>query len=839
MIKKVRLLLVNFIQWVIYNLLGSKQKRFLAKLITPKQKRYIKSLLKQGKKTQRLKVVEGIKYKMRSLGFEEKAVEDLNNIIKSTDDNFIKRYAALELAVWFANQQTEEGAKKSLEYIPIALEGENDPEKIRQLTILSAECLMAVGDVEKAKHHLLKNLDVEKHPDVFLALANTETEVSKKVELINEVFKLSNLNPIHINEGEGGLYDRLDCLSKAGQFKNNDETPKVTVIMPVYNAEDVIHTSLKSVLSQTWRNIEVIIVDDCSQDTTLQIAHMYEKNDDRIKVLNMEVNGGAYIARNEALKIATGDYITINDADDWSHPQKIEKQVLHLINNQTIIGNTSQQARLTNELNFYRRGKPGLYIFSNMSSFMFRKVPVMEKLGYWDSVRFAGDSEFINRIKKVFGEKSIVELHSGPLSFQRQSETSLTGNSSFGFPGFFMGVRKEYLEAQKHFHLNNDSLYYSYPQVKRPFNIPNPLLPERRKKNDKPRHFDVIIASDFRLDGGSTLSSVEEIKAQHQAGLKTGIVQLNRYDYSAKKKLNSNIRELINTDAAELIVYGEEVTCDLLLLRYPPIFEEYQIYYPNIQAADIKLIVNQTPYSEYSSNGEKRYSLQRVNNRIKQYFGKEATWYPIGPLVREALLEHHFNELDNIQLAKENWENIININDWNRKTNYHLNKPYIIGRHSRDNYVKWPESPAKLLSAYPSDSNYTIKVLGGATVPKSILGEIPNNWDVYFFDEITSKAFLTELDFFVYYTHSSWIESFGRVIIEAMASGIPVIISPDYKKLFEDAAVYAVPEDVTKKIDFLLTGENYETQVNKGIEMVKERFSYETHIERINKSTKS
>src|SRR5699024_11167570 len=146
--------------------------------------------------------------------------------------------------------------------------------------------------------------------------------------------------------------------------------------------------AIESIVKQTWQNLELLIVDDCSTDDTLEIAESYAKKDKRIKVFSTPENSGPYIARNIALGEATGDFITVNDADDWSHEKKLEIQVNHLRANPTVIANTSAHARLTEQLTLYRRGTPGRYIFPNMSSIMFRREEVVEKLGYWDSVRF-------------------------------------------------------------------------------------------------------------------------------------------------------------------------------------------------------------------------------------------------------------------------------------------------------------------------------------------------------------------------------------------------------------------------------------------------------------------
>src|SRR5699024_8891263 len=131
-------------------------------------------------------------------------------------------------------------------------------------------------------------------------------------------------------------------------------------ILPAYNAEDGIHVAIESILAQTWTNIELLVVDDCSTDRTVEVVEQYVQKDDRVKLFSTPANSGPYIARNIGLQAASGTYITINDADDWSHEEKLEVQVRHLQENKHVIANTSAHARLTEEdLQFYRRGTPG------------------------------------------------------------------------------------------------------------------------------------------------------------------------------------------------------------------------------------------------------------------------------------------------------------------------------------------------------------------------------------------------------------------------------------------------------------------------------------------------
>src|SRR5699024_8006699 len=204
-----------------------------------------------------------------------------------------------------------------------------------------------------------------------------------------------------------------------------------------------------------------------------------------------------------------------------------------------------------------------------------------------------------------------------------------------------------------------------------------------------------------------------------------------------------------------------------------------------------------------------------------------------GPLIRDVLHREHAEELTHIKLAKEDWINIIDVDEWRRPQRPH-HKKIKIGRHSRDQYVKWPISKEELLTVYPNDPAYEIHVLGGASVPKKLLGTLPSNWHVKQFGDITPQEFLRDMDVFVYYTHHELVEAFGRVIFDAMAAGVPVIILPDYKVLFRESAIYAEPDDVQKTITTLMNDDAmYDAQVEKAFTYVQKHFGYSKHASRL------
>ncbi len=92
---------------------------------------------------------------------------------------------------------------------------------------------------------------------------------------------------------------------------------KVSIIIPVYNTEQYIEKCILSALNQTYRNAEIICVNDCSTDNSLDIIEKYARADKRIKIINLKQNKGVSYARNTGINSATGDYIIFIDSDDW------------------------------------------------------------------------------------------------------------------------------------------------------------------------------------------------------------------------------------------------------------------------------------------------------------------------------------------------------------------------------------------------------------------------------------------------------------------------------------------------------------------------------------------
>lgn len=630
--------ITNTVDWLLYSVLSEKQKESLKNIFSEQQKEKLKQITQYGRKHKQKVAVKQLKDHLYTLGFTHQALEALQTWYEEEQDVYVKRMLAWELMLWHVNQLTEVGAQEALRYLNDTKNGEKDSNQLRRIAIIQAECLMRMNQTETAEQVLQERIKQAPHPDLFLAMANTEASIERRLYWINKAYTHYELHPITFTTMDAPTYDdmRMAEITEPAY-----EEGKVSVILPAFKAETGIAIAVESILAQTWSNLELLIVDDCSPDNTYEVMQQYAEKDERVRIFQTPQNSGPYVARNIALQAATGEFVTVNDADDWSHEKKLEIQVKHLIHHEQVMANTSEHARLTEDLTLYRRGTPGRYIFPNMSSTMFRRKPVMEKLGYWDSVRFAADGEFKRRLLKAFGQDAFVDLPSGPLSLPRQAVASLTSSSAFGYNGFFMGVRKEYVESLEHYHAQADTLYYDFPQETRPFPVPEPMWPQREDKQAGIRQMDIVVVSDFRQDEVA-VDVLQKLRAE-QPEARIGLVQMYHFDLEQPLEIASTVRNIIDGKHIQMLVYGEKVNTDkLLLIDYNIICME-QTYIPHVTAANVSLLAH-----------DKVEDAEAIALQVELLFGQRANVVPLHDTVRAALLENeavttHFT------LTEENW----------------------------------------------------------------------------------------------------------------------------------------------------------------------------------------
>lgn len=302
-------------------------------------------------------------------------------------------------------------------------------------------------------------------------------------DLLAGVYLPQGLLPVEILDLPGPLFDRLGAdpgpLRRTAPADPSADQSLVSVILPVFNGAEVLGTALRGLRAQSWQNLEILVVDDGSSDDSLALARAAARQDARIRVLAQGRNLGAYPARNAGFSAAQGAFITVHDADDWSHPQKIELQVRPLIEEPELQATVSHWLRVGNDLQMARWRMEERWVYRNVSSLMLR-AGLRDGLGYWDRVRVNADTEYYYRILAAHGPQAIREVLPGvPLAFGRSDPRSLTLSKATHLRSQFRGARRDYMEAAHAWHREatetGGSLHLPQFPAQRPFRAPPQL----------------------------------------------------------------------------------------------------------------------------------------------------------------------------------------------------------------------------------------------------------------------------------------------------------------------------------------------------------------------------
>ena len=383
------------------------------------------------------------------------------------------------------------------------------------------------------------------------------------LDAVNAALVGEAMEPIRVESGTRTPFDRLACRAVAGEHTG----PVVTVVVPTFEADDRFDTAMVSLVRQTWRNLQIVVVDDATPGGTPAVVHAWQARDPRVEILRRERNCGTYANRNWVVRhVARGEFLTVHDDDDWSHPRKIQRQVEHLLATGEP-ANMSQRARATEGLLFRRMNNNVEYVQPNFSSLMINVAEIRENIGEWDEVNRSGDGEFIDRIAAWRG-KPVAVVGEAPLSFQRVREGSLTSGEVLR--GYIDTRRKWYELSYKQWHTRARASGQERPfllvagQV-RPFAAPADLEVSPRRRGATHR-VDAIIAGDFRGAGPEFERLAEEIRTLSEAGWAIALTQLNSPVHSIRTGLNPRFLDLARRDGVIVTSILDSVQSDALVL---------------------------------------------------------------------------------------------------------------------------------------------------------------------------------------------------------------------------------------------------------------------------------
>ena len=466
--------------------------------------------------------------------------------------------AACALSTWYDDQGDR---TRALSMLDAVAEAPADISLTKDRIIRQAVLLEAMGKREQAVQAIESLPEpASLYSDTLLVRANLAPNDGARLSRLNRIFERRGLAPLRRRDATRPL--SLDNIETVEVDARISDQGLVSVIMPAFNSSVTIETALRSVLRQSYRNLEVVVVDDCSTDDTAAIVTRMAGTEPRLKLIVQDRNAGAYPARNRGLSVAQGAFVTTHDADDWSHPQKIEEQLRALAETPRTMAAITHWARVRPPLTFTTNWRLSAEVIHwSHSSLLFRRE-VFDRLGGWDNVRVSADTEFIWRIESVYGKRSVVKLHKDvPLAFALDDDSSLTRAKLTHVSTSYYGLRHYYREISRYFL----SQYPKGlpPEAKADKSEMIPL--EMHSRDDVPVVVDLWLKGDFTRD-----STAQKLRAQLKAnkGKRIGVTHVidpaNERDIPSYAAIFCNaFFEALRAHKPRIVLPGVAVTAGL------------------------------------------------------------------------------------------------------------------------------------------------------------------------------------------------------------------------------------------------------------------------------------
>ncbi|PYF99406.1 Glycosyl transferase family 2 [Georgenia satyanarayanai] len=695
--------------------------------------------------------------------------------------------ANLAYVVGLQNVEAQDTPDAIALYDEVLRELPDNPQRLEQRRTY-VELLLRHGDAPRARGALETMPELRELEDDYLwidtlnpAVCGTTDRAADWLELVQQRFTRHGLEAPTLSPGAPTPLDALRATPE-----DVVDGPLVSVVMTTYRPDHTLLHSVRSILGQSWRNLEILLVDDASPEEHADVLQRaVDLAGGRLRLLRQPVNQGTYAARNAALPHVRGEFVTGQDSDDWSHPRRLERQVRPMLEDGAVTSTRSRALTMSEQLVNVRPGQTPSR--ANVSSLMYRRS-VLDVVGGYDHSRMGADSEFMERLSDATAPTLEV---AEPLAVVRVVPASLS-RGDFGAK-WRHEARRSYVSAYRRWHSDADLTRDGHlPREPRPFPLPRRFAPT------PPVHdtYDVVFASEWRRFGGPQKSMVEEIKALRAAGMRVGVMQLAATRFIS---LNAGrhcrpLQDMLNRGDVEEVFLDDDVTARLLVVRYPPVLQFLPHVTPRVRAERLIVLANQAPAERDGS--DIRYNVDDCRAHAEQLFGRTALWVPQGPTVRGALAPL----LPTEELASFDMPGIIDVEEWwTERESWRSDRP-VVGRHSRDDPMKWPGDQATVRTVYPTDGSVDVRVMGGGESLVSVLGDVPRSWVVFPHNYMDVRTFLASLDFFVYYQHPQAYDAFGRSTLEAIATGCVAVLPPHLEATFGPAAVYASEEEAATRV---------------------------------------
>ncbi len=567
---------------------------------------------------------------------------------------------------------------------------------------------------------------------------------------------------------------------------------RVSVVVTAYRPDEGLITAVRSIVAQSWRNVEVVIVDDASPPEHDEVLARAVALGDRIRLVRQPVNRGTYAARNAGLDAAGGEFVTFQDSDDWSHPRRLELQVAPLRADKRLTATTSAGMSVTETMLLNRPGvRSGRF---NPSSLLFRRTLVTGRIGYFDPVRKAADSEYIGRIQAAFGARSVRHVENGPLALIRLTENSLSRSEIRAH--WMHPARVAYSSAYLRWHraiaAGEAEPYRPADGGDRPFAAPPHLLTGGRAEVPA---YDVVVVGDWRFRDGSVRAAVDEIRALVAAGLRVAVTQLEAYRvvHRLRYPMCEPIQNLVNSGLVDQVDLGERCDATLVLVRQAAVLQFAADEAGGIRPGRLVVVADRAP--SRADGTDRRYTPDVCTARARRLFGVDPLWCPQDDGIRAALIA----AAPDLALTGTDLPPVVDSDGWCSARSAATDVLPIVGVDLCD------------AGAWPADADDALVVprrLTGADVrlrlpdrpPPAAELRVPRSWLVYETSDVGPRPFLHQLDFYLHLPHRQAAERLSRPALEAAALGCVVVLPERSAALYGDAALYAGPAEAPELI---------------------------------------
>lgn len=294
------------------------------------------------------------------------------------------------------------------------------------------------------------------------------------------------------------------------------------------------------------------------------------------------------------------------------------------------------------------------------------------------------------------------------------------------------------------------------------------------------------------------------------------------------RPVHAEIAALVDAAACTVVDPAEPVAARAVVIHHPTVFAHLPARRLAVAAGAVVLVLQ---HPERDAAGALQYDLPAIVANIRLVFGRPVHLAPVGPVARASLRQP---PPPGSSVMEHDWHHAIDLSDWPPRDDRPIERPVVIGRHSRPQLEKWPDRREDAEAVYPASGDVRVRMLGGDAVALARhYGPLPSTWDVVPFGAEVPSDFLRGLDFYVYYHGDAWLEAFGRGPLEAMATGLVTILPPAFEALFGDGAVYAEPQAVRSIIErFVAEPDAYAVQSARARALVAARFGLEAQARR-------